>query len=112
MITQEEIDRAIKASIPDIVSGLKDKMTKNLIQDAYEIAANAVKKEVDSFVADELCKSLRASLIESKDGLIKLGADLSAKYTEMIFASLVDDLKKKLENSYNRSKILDALFKS
>lgn len=110
-LTPEQVQEILEAAKPDIVAGLKKEIVSQAVYDITKIASQLIKDEVTKFASTEILPEIRQSLTESKKGLVSLVVPVAEAVTTELAAALVSDLKRKLESSYSRSKLLEALFK-
>lgn len=110
MITEEEVQQALRSQIPAIVNGLRDTLRETALQQAKETIAVEIRKLVQDFIAQELAGQVRDTLIESKDGLVSMAAKLAVSLQQEIGEHMHAHLKKKLESSWERKQIMEKLF--
>jgi len=73
-------------------------------------AAEIVAKETTKWINENIIPELIAYLVESKNGLLQIGAKLAPRMVEELTKILIDGFKKKLESSYERGLIIKSLF--
>lgn len=110
-LTPEQVSEILEAAKPDIIAGLKEEVVRQAKWDLNDKAGQMVRAEVERFVGEEIVPVIREQLIESKEGLISLAVPLAETIVTELAAKLAQDAKKNMENSWDRKKILDALFR-
>ena len=111
MLTQEQIEKAVQDSLPDVLLGLKQSLSEKALYEAREVVAKIVREEVTEWVKAEIVPAIKLALVESKDGLIATAPVLAAGITKALTTAMLADLKEKLGQSWNRGKIMEAMFK-
>ena len=109
MLTNEQINDAVKDVLPDVLAGLKKQVTEQALYQAQQAMTAAVNKSVTEWVIENLVPEIHASLTESKDGLIAFAPRMAESVTMALSDAIVETLKKKLENQWERKKIFEAL---
>lgn len=109
MLTQEQISAAVSDALPDVLAGLRKEITEQALYQAKNAASVAVQKSVTDWVNAELVPEIHKALVSSKDGLIDFAPKFAKAVTEELVASMTDELKKRLEQSWNRQSIFKAL---
>lgn len=108
--TEEQISKMLEEATPSIVEGFKKELTDSISWDVRNTAAELVKRKTTEWVEENIFPEIEKQLIESKDGLISLAGSFGPEIVEMVTASLILQLKERLEKSWERSKILKAMF--
>lgn len=104
-------DELVEMALPSVLDGLKAEIRQTIDWKVKEQAGNLVAAHVTEWMKENILPDLTQQLIESKEGLMKLGAALAPKMVEMLTASLLSELKEKLEKGWERNKIFEAMFK-
>ena len=110
MLTQEQIEQAVQDSLPSILRGLKEQLEEKAIQEAGQVVSGIVRGVVQEWVKEQIIPVLTATLVEHKEGIIAVAPKLASMTTELLVEAMIVDLKKSLENSWDRRKILKAMF--
>lgn len=111
LLTQEQIEEAVKGMVPDIMKGLKKELTYHAEQHAYRIIKELTQEVVTQWMNEEVIPAMKKELVESKDGIISVAPRFAKVMTDTLVEGMVEDLKKNLEQSWTRNKIFEALFK-
>jgi hypothetical protein len=109
MLTQEQINEAVKGAMPDIMAGLRKEIAENAIYHAKQAAFDSVQKAVNAWITENLVPEIIATLAGSKDGLLAMAPQLAQGITGAMIAAFTDSVTKKLESSWERKKIFEAL---
>ena len=110
-LTPEQITSILDEAKPDIIKGLRDETVRQAHWEMNPVVSKLIQDEVVSFMTAEIIPVLKAQLAESKDGLISLAIVTANSITEELAKSMVDGVKKKMESSYSRQHVFEALFK-
>ena len=109
MLTEDQINEAVKDVLPNVLAGLKKQVTEQALYAAQQTMVTEVNKAVTSWVIENLVPEIHASLAQSKDGLIAAVPRMAEGITAALSESLLSTLTKKLENTWERKKIFGAL---
>ncbi|MGY6271038.1 hypothetical protein ACXIUT_15205 [Achromobacter denitrificans] len=109
MLSQEQIQQAVSDAMPDVLRGLRREIEDRLVREAIQTASLAVQSQVNEWVKTNLVPEVLASLSQSKDGLIAAAPVMAATMVQALNSSLQQTITKKLESSYERKKIFEAL---
>lgn len=109
MLTQEQINQAVSDVVPDVLRGLREEIKERALFAAKEAAITEVNKAVVEWVKSELIPDVHTALAESKDGLVSFAPKLAGEVTSALSSALMDALRKKLENSWERKRVFEAL---
>lgn len=120
-LTPEQINVLLEEAKPSIVNGLKEEAIKQIKWEFNSQVSRLMEAEVTKFVSTEIIPVLQQQLIESKEGLINIvlaSSNAGEKITLQdwcivtdLSKALMNSLKEKLEHSYSRQKIFEAMFK-
>jgi hypothetical protein len=109
MLTQEQIEEAVKDAMPDILAGLRKEIGETAIFHAKLTAQDAVQKAVSGWVVDNLVPAILKTLVDSKDSLVAMAPVFAQSMAVEMQKAFIDSIQKKLETSWDRKKIFDAL---
>lgn len=109
MYTPEQINDLLEAAKPSIIEGLKNDIKQHITWEMKESAGKIVREHVSKWVNENIIPEITSQLVESKEGLIALGAKLTPVLLDSLTESFADAIKKKMENSWERKKVFDAL---
>lgn len=109
MLTQDQINQAISDAIPDVLAGLRKEISEAALYHARDSARVAVTKAVGEWIEAELVPAIRTTLAAEKDGLIAIAPEIAAGITTELNKALLATIKEKLEKSWERKKIFEAL---
>jgi hypothetical protein len=109
MLTQEQINEAVTSAMPDILAGLRKEIAETALYQAKQAAHAAVSKAVSDWITENLVPEILKALVEGKDGLVGMAPMLAQSMTAEMTSAFTDSIKKKLENSWDRKKIFEAL---
>lgn len=110
MLTNEEIAKLLDEAKPSIVAGLKADILSQISWEVKHVVAGLVKGHVEGWVKENALPDITRGLVESKQGIVAIGAQLGPEVAKALVAALTDSLKKSLEQSYQRSAMFKALF--
>lgn len=111
MLTNEQIEQAVKDSLPSVLDGLKTSLAERALYEAREATARLVAQEVTEWVKAEVIPEIKSVLVESKAGLMATVPALAAGITTALTEAMLAEVKSKLEKSWDRQKIMESLFK-
>ena len=109
MLTQDQINQAISDAVPDVLAGLRKEISETALHHARNSVQAAVTKAVGEWVEAELVPAIRTTLAAEKDGLIAIAPEIAAGITAELNRALLATIKEKLEKSWERKKIFEAL---
>ena len=109
MLTQDQINQAVSDALPDVLSGLRKEISETALYHARNSVHAAVTKAVGEWVEAELVPAIRATLAAEKDGLVAVAPEVAVGITAELNKALLANLKEKLEKSWERKKIFEAL---
>ncbi len=111
MITEEMLQETLKSTLPSVLEGLKQSFRERTIRDAENKMSQIIAETVSTFMKEQIIPEIQLALIESKNGLISTVPIFAEEVTKLIADAMIKDLKKHLENSWERQKIFEAMFK-
>jgi len=111
MITAEQINEMLEAAKPSIIEGFKKEIANNISYEVKSAASRVIIEETTKWVKENIIPEVVKSLVESKEGLIAVGAKLAPQMVESLVEGALKDFKKNIESSYSRNKIMEAMFK-
>lgn len=109
MLTQDQINQAVSDAIPDVLAGLRKEITETALYHARDSVREAVTKAVGEWIEAELVPVILATLAAEKDGLIAIAPEIAAGATAELSKAMLATIKEKLEKSWERKKIFEAL---
>ncbi len=109
MLTQDQINQAVSDAMPDVLAGLRKEISETALYHARNSAQAEITKAVSEWVEAELAPAIRATLAAEKDGLIDIAPEIAAGITAELNKALLATIKEKLEKSWERKKIFEAL---
>lgn len=109
MLTQEQINESVQDAMPDILAGLRKEIGETAIYHAKLTAQDAVQKAVSGWIVDNLVPEILRTLVESKDSLVALAPMFAQSMAAEMQKSFAETISKKLETSWDRKKIFEAL---
>jgi hypothetical protein len=107
MKTAEEM---VELALPSVLEGLKAEIKATIDWQIKQDAGKLVSDHVTEYIKENVLPEISLQLIESKDGLIALGATLGPALVEAMTASLLEKFKENLQG-YRRTQIFEAMFK-
>lgn len=110
MLTQEQINQAVSDALPDVLRGLREQIKESALNTAKYAMHDEITAQVKEWISKELTPEILRVLTEEKEGLIGIAPVFAAKIIESLTEGMVDSVQKKLENSWERKKIFEALF--
>jgi len=110
-LTQDQIQSILEEAKPSIIAGLRKEVTQQAKWEMNPIVAKMIQEEVTTFMNTEILPVVRQQLIEGKEGLISVAIGAANSIAANLAEIMAATLKEKLEKSYERTKILEALFK-
>jgi hypothetical protein len=108
-LTQEQINQAVSDAMPDILAGLRKEIAEAAVSQARQSAQFAVQKAVNDWITTNLIPEILTTLSDNKAGLIAMCPKLAEGITMVMTEAFVAEVKKKLESSWERKKIFEAL---
>jgi hypothetical protein len=109
MLTQDQITEAVQDALPSVLAGLKKQIQEQALYSAQNTMVTEVNKAVTQWIVDNLVPEIHSTLAQSKDGLIAMVPKIAEGITDALAKSMNEAISKKLENSWERKKIFEAL---
>lgn len=109
-LTPEQIAAILDDAKPSIIAGLRDEVIRQAKWTVSDTAGKIINEEVVAFVKTEIIPEVQSALTESREGLVAVAVDAANTIAVELATALAKDLKTRLENSYNRKQIFEALF--
>ena len=109
MLTQEQIQSAVADAMPDVLAGLRKQVAEQALLQAQRAAADEVQKAVVEWVRVELIPEVHLTLAQNKSSLVSIAPTIASHIGEALSVALMENIKKKLESSWERKKIFEAL---
>ena len=108
---EQRVQEALLASLPDIVESLKKEVKESITWQVKNDIAKHVSESVTEWFKDNMLEEIKTVLFAEKEGLMATIPLFAEKITEEFTNNLMSHMKKKFESSYERSRILETLFK-
>lgn len=109
-MTQEQINELLESAKPSIIEALKKEITAGISYEAKAVVQQEIKEAVTEWVKENIIPSVVSQLAESKEGIISVAVQLAPMMVDEINKGLISALSKKMESSWERKKIFDAMF--
>ena len=109
MLKQEEIQKLIEEVKPSVVEVFKRELLMEAEERAREAAEQVIVEHIKKVMAEEVLPEITKRILESKEGLISIGARIADEMAQMLAEAFTNELSDKLNNSWERRKILRAL---
>lgn len=110
-IDEEQIKTLLEEIKPSIMRGFKKEIKEVVEQKIKWEAQEIIGSYVRDWIKENIIPELQKNLVESKEGLILMGIKLTEAIVADLSHSITIHMKEKLENTWERKKILEALFK-
>lgn len=110
MTTEEQVQKALAAALPDIVGALKEEIKNTVSYRVKEEISQQVNKTITEWYSVELVPEVLKVLAQEKEGLIGSIPKFATALNEALMASMLAKAKENLESSYRRNDILKKLF--
>ncbi len=110
MLKQKEIDEILEKAKPSIIEGLRKEVVSAAIQNFKYSFESEIANHITKWIKEEILPEITKKLVEGKEGLISAGVKIVPSIVTAITESVTDSIKKKMEDSWDRKKILTALF--
>jgi hypothetical protein len=111
MTPEQRVQDALMASLPDIVESLKKEVKDSITWKVKSDLAKHVSETVTVWFKENMLEEIKSVLLEEKEGLISTIPEFSEKLSEELMKSMLDNMREKLSQSWERNKILEVLFK-
>jgi len=109
MLNQEQINQLLEDAKPDIVNSLKKAVMEDLTREVNRNCVEVFKNHINSWLKENILPEITKTLIESKEGLIKVGVQVTTEINDMLAKSMVAHIKERLEKEWTRGEIFKAL---
>lgn len=110
-ITNEEVQAALDAARPEIIKRLVKEFSDEVQRTVKWEMDKQVAKFVEDFFKTEIIPDMRVALVEEKPILLAAAIEGANQIGAALTQALVDEFKKKVSQSWERGKILEAMFK-
>jgi hypothetical protein len=108
-LTDEQIKDILDSALPDVVSGLKTELKEMALNQIKWSADETIGKFIRQWLSDNIIPGIETTLVESRSGLIATAIKMAEQSMQLIAEAHAVELKKRLENSWDRKKILTAI---
>ncbi len=109
MINQQMMDELLEAAKPSIIEGLKKELSQSISWEAKQTMQKQVVEHVSAWVQENVLPEITAQLVESREGIISVGPEMARLLVEQLAQGFADTIAKKMESSWERKKIFEAL---
>jgi len=109
MLTPEQINEMLEAAKPSIIESIKADVKQCITWEVKEQCAKQVRNHVEGWITENVIPAITAELVESKQGLVSIGAALGPAIVDAVVQTLTKEVSEKLGKSWERKKIFDAL---
>lgn len=115
MEKENNMDAVLLEALRDNKEQIKVAVTKQLIeritaQYRYDIP-EAVQKEVDAFVLEEILPEIRKQLVLNKDTIVEGATAVALTVGSEVAKAVQSQIAKNMASSYNLQKVFDALIR-
>ncbi len=109
-LNQEQINEILENSIPSIAEGLSKDLSDSISRQISYESGELVGEFVRNWVKENILPEVEKNLIESKDGLIRVGIELGDQSVKLVTENMVKALSENLSSTYNRKKMFEGMF--
>lgn len=106
---EEEIKELLEAAKPQIVESFKQRVLESADYELRTAVIEEVKSHVIEWVKAEVLPEVQKELVESKDSFISLGVKVAPAMMDELTKAMTTELADKLNDSWKRRKIFEAL---
>ncbi len=110
MLTQEQINEAVKDAMPSVLQGLRNEIAEQALREARQVVSTQIQSVVTAWFTSEVVPEVKAALVESKAGLIAVAPQFADQLSASLVKAMTEGLQKRLESTWERKKILEAMF--
>ena len=110
-ITQEMIEQATQGAVKSVREQLVRDLTAAIDYDIRQSIADQISAHVSTWIEENVLPDITTGLVEGKPGLVVLGKDLAHTVVQEVASKMTDDVKKRVDDSWTRRKIYEALFR-
>jgi hypothetical protein len=115
MTKQNNMDTILLESLKENKAQIKEAVTKQLIeritsQYRYDIP-EAIQKEVDAFVLEQVMPEIRKQLLLNKDAIIEGATAVALGIGVEVAKAVQAQIVKNMASSYNMQKVMEALIR-
>ena len=105
-----ELQEQIESAMPAVMARIKAETLTRIEREGVEIMVATARKAAEQWAIENLVPEIKAQLDAGKSGMVAKAAEISANISEEIGKALVKAVQEKLKQSWNVSKLTDALF--
>lgn len=109
-LSREQMDEILDEVRPSVLQGVKDDFQRMVHQEILSGARTEISAMVKEWVKENILPEVEKELVESKEGLVSVGKKMAQEIVVEFAKKMTEDVKKRLENEWDRRKILGALF--
>jgi hypothetical protein len=107
-----DVQKLLEDSLPSMMEGFRAEIKSSVNWQVKDTVGKLVTDHVIEWVSANVLPEITAALVESKESIVSTGAALGPQVVTILTEGLLENLKKNLENSWKRDKVMEALFKS
>ncbi len=111
MLSQDEINKLLDAAKPRVIESLQEEISKTISYNVLAQARETISKHVADWVVANVVPDITKQLIESRDGLISVGAKVAEQLADELVKGMTEQISENLKHSWTRREILEKLFK-
>ena len=110
ILNEEQTQQIVNGALEQIRQAVIDEAASEATWKVKTAVGNAVNELVTNFVKEEIAPEILTSLRENKSLLIQAAITSAEDMAVMLAKALTETLAENLGGSYNRKKILEAMF--
>lgn len=109
MFDESHVKELLDAAKPAVIESLKRELAQTISYDVKQQAARLINEAVTSWVNENIIPEITARLVESKDGLIALGAKIAPAMVEQLAEGVSKTIADKMKESWGRRELFKTL---
>lgn len=110
MLTQEQIDQAVRDSVPNVLAGLRKEIEEQALRVATQAMHATVTAEVTKWCTENLVPAIHKTLTDEQSALLTIVPTLADGMAKQLAESAQQALAEKLSKSWERRQVFKALF--
>lgn len=111
LVSKEQLEAIISQASDEIKGSVIADVKKKLAGEVEYVMWESIRDEIKGIVNKVFVPALREQITAGKEGLIKSAIEIAEQTGVLLRDAMIADFKEKLKQSWNRNKILEAMFK-
>ena len=110
MLTEEQIQQIVADSAADITATAKRQVKEKVAHEVSYAVSQCIRDCASAYLAEHVKPKIVEMLTENNEAILEAATRVASEAGTLLVQAMVADFKSKLETSWTRKKILEAMF--